>query len=92
MDRLFHNQELTEQSIGNIGASLLSNYGIQEGDDIKSIGTMMLRIMQPGTMHRNPNETYIQRPRDWSDTILGFLKATREISLKALLSVSAYIR
>ncbi|KAF4251664.1 hypothetical protein CNMCM8980_005533 [Aspergillus fumigatiaffinis] len=86
MDRPFHNQELTEQSIGNIGASLLSNYGIQEGDDIKSIGTMMLRIMQPGTMHRNPNETYIQRPRDWSDTILGFLKATREISLKALLS------
>lgn len=75
------------QSIGNIGNSLMSGSGSPEGNDVQSIGTLILRIMQPGTMYKNPDETNLQNSHGWSNDMVDFLKAAWTSGLEELLMV-----
>lgn len=74
--------------VGNVGSSLICSSNSQHNSDIRSVGTMMLCIMQPGTMYKNPTETQLQHLDEWSDSAVDFLRATNTSCIESLLEVS----
>lgn len=74
--------------IGRIGTGLLEGPGDRGPQDIRSVGNLMLHIMQQGTMFRNSQEENLQNPRDWSVSLVNFWNATKTSTIEDLLDVS----
>lgn len=62
-----------------------------DNSDIRSVGTLMLHIMQPGVMYKSPDETDLLNPNKWSAAINDFLMATRNSTTEELLNVSGHM-
>lgn len=58
--------------------------------DVRSIGTVMMEIMEPETILLDPASTALKCPEKWKNApvLLNFLKATENGSIVALKAVS----
>ncbi|KAH9208846.1 hypothetical protein DL95DRAFT_449626 [Leptodontidium sp. 2 PMI_412] len=75
--------------IANIGESFVRNiYTTAENrhDDVRSIGFVMMELMEPTTYILNPHSAELRSPEKWKDGsgIKGFLSATQHQSLEQL--------
>jgi len=74
--------------IANIGESFIRSITTAESkqDDVRSLGFVMMELMEPTTYMLNPRSTELQTPEKWKDGsgIKGFLSATQSQSLEQL--------
>ncbi|KAJ5183279.1 hypothetical protein N7492_000895 [Penicillium capsulatum] len=74
--------------IGNFGTSLIAGNKTQYRSNSRSVGVLLLYIMQPGTMCRHPDETSVCHPEKWDSSMVQFQKATETSSIEEILNVS----
>ena len=48
----------------------------QTQDDYKALGLLMVRLMEPGTSHTNPDTLELREPQKWDSAIKSFLRET----------------
>lgn len=75
--------------IANIGESFIRNIVItaeSKRDDVRSLGFVMMELMEPTTYILSPHSTELRNPEKWKDGsgIKDFLSATRDQSLEQL--------
>ena len=83
-------------TIANIGESFAQNRIITaeaRENDIRTIGFVMMELMEPTTYIRDPRSTELQNPGKWKDGwgIKDFLRATQHQSLEGLKNVSLHL-
>jgi hypothetical protein len=56
--------------------------------DIRSVGWMMMAIVEPGNALTNPKTAALKKPEGWSRDIQSFQQSTIRSSIQELLVVS----
>ncbi|RAQ76853.1 hypothetical protein COH21_008696 [Aspergillus flavus] len=72
--------------IGNVGSYMLRNNQGMECDDVRSLGFIMMEIMEPETASSKPNVIVLMKPELWSREIRSFQSMTQQSSIDELLT------
>ena len=64
-----------------------SSASSQEQQDVRSLGLVMVEMMEPGTSLEDPNTLILKGLRPWSGEIKSFLKKTENAGIKDMLQV-----
>ena len=84
--------DVTDEPVANIGDCILEERRLTESmekEDVRSVGYMMLELMEADTSLARPKSIQLQRPEDWKNGtgIKEFLAATHETSREQLYRV-----
>lgn len=79
-------------SLANIGDCVLNGHTLTDAtarNDVRSVGLVMVELMEPETIIRSPAQTNLAHPEVWKDEsgIKDFLSATKTQSLEILKKV-----
>ena len=69
----------------NVGESMLRTNPLDESADSRSLGSLMIELMEPGAAMRGRDE--LSKPSKWKPAILDFLQRTKSFTATDLLEV-----
>ncbi|KAB8067370.1 hypothetical protein BDV29DRAFT_163446 [Aspergillus leporis] len=72
--------------LANIGEPILKPQKKDYADDARAVGTLLVRLKEPGTFRRNPESLELKDQRDISDHCKTFIRQTASSSLKHLIN------
>ena len=86
----FHGTTNYSYLTANLGESMLSKNWKADSirADIRAVGLMMMRLMEPSTNFRNANSLELENPDKWDSAIMIFLQKTEYSTCQHLLQVS----
>ncbi|KAI9753301.1 MAG: hypothetical protein M4579_005220 [Chaenotheca gracillima] len=72
----------------NAGTSMLQASGVVDVSvDLRSLGLVMMRLMELGTSMKWPDDLELQHPENWSQEARSFLQKTKSSNCSSLLTV-----
>ncbi|KAE8396900.1 kinase-like domain-containing protein [Aspergillus pseudonomiae] len=72
--------------LANIAESIMKPPTQNFTDDLKTVGTLLVRLKEPGTFRRNPENLALENGCDISDYCKSFISQTATLSLKDLIN------